>query len=423
MTEKVHIIGAGLAGISAAVHLISQGKAVSLYESTSQAGGRCRSYQDDVLNRTLDNGNHLVLSGNVALQEYLSLIGAEGVLEGPETARFDFYDHKTRERWCIDFGKGRIPWSLFNVRHRVPNSALIDYLAPLKLFRAGRGVSVEACLGQNKNLYERLWHPLATAILNTNPKEAQGASLWPVFKQAFASGGKSCRPLIARAGQNMEYGGLSAAFINPAIEWLSEQGAEINFNHRLTFVEREGQQLTTLKFMQKDIEVKASEKVIIALPPWVTSDLIKLKKCPNQHRPIINGHFELPFKLGKLTVIGLTNAVSDWVFAKGDIASVTISAAGDYMGFSNESMAEKIWPEILACLGLEASPLGKFRIIREKRATIAQTSEQVALRPTCHESGLNNTLLAGDWTATGLPATIEGAILSGKIAAKAIMAA
>lgn len=439
MTGRVHIVGAGLAGLSAAVHLINQGKSVSLYESTSQAGGRCRSYHDDILNRTIDNGNHLMLSGNLALQEYLGLIGGLDSLNQSETAQFDFYDDLSKERWSLNLGSGIIPWSLFKPENRVPDSRLRDYLAPIKLANAGPDVTVEDCLRGRKHgergsrekrekrgdtVYERLWHPLTTAVLNTDPCEAQASSLWPVFKQAFAKGSKSCRPLSALGSTLNSTGGLSAALIDPALKWLENQGTEIQFNHRLLSIivddNVDGNKVTELKFNTGTVTIHEGDKVILALPPWVAADLIDLPKCPDQHRPIINGHFDLPTNIDKVTIIGLTNAMSQWIFANGDFASVTISAAGPYMALSTEQIAEKMWPEILGGLGLSVQPMppmGKYRIIREKRATIAQTPDQNAQRPAFNDSGLDNTLLAGDWTDTGLPATIEGAIVSGKIAA------
>ena len=95
----IHIIGAGLAGLSAAVRLAARGERVHLIEAAAQAGGRCRSYHDGVLDMTLDNGNHLVLSGNHATFDYLRAIGAEDRLVGPDEAALDFHDLTSGTRW------------------------------------------------------------------------------------------------------------------------------------------------------------------------------------------------------------------------------------------------------------------------------------------------------------------------------------
>ena len=81
--RAVHIIGAGLAGLSAAVRLASSGIPVTVYEAANQAGGRCRSYHDPILDMTIDNGNHLLLSGNLAALSYLEKIGALDRVTGP----------------------------------------------------------------------------------------------------------------------------------------------------------------------------------------------------------------------------------------------------------------------------------------------------------------------------------------------------
>ncbi len=441
MTGRVHIVGAGLAGLAAAVALLAKsqnGRNVSLYESTSQAGGRCRSFHDDRLGRVIDNGNHLMLSGNRALAKYLSRIGAVGRLDGPASARFDFYDYASRESWVLDLGSGVIPWSLMKGANRVPASGLSEYLAGLRTVWAGPKTSVEACLnrqtgGISSKMYERLWHPLATAILNTDPAEARAASLWPVFRQAFARGAKSCRPLIARES-------LSDALITPAIEYLQHRGATLHFQHRLVSVDCNGGRVQALSFKSHRVRVEPDDAVIFAVPPGMVSDMIggmtsatlsdgagpgtdeaEPGKMPSEYRPIINGHLVLPRKLDKLTIIGLTNALSQWIFVRGDLASVTISAAGPYMDLTSQHIAGRLWSEIVAVLGLGDVPLGAYRIIREKRATIAQTPSQEALRPPCLVPGAANLFLAGDWTATGLPATIEGAIQSGHVAAQAVV--
>ena len=97
----VHIVGAGLAGLAAAVALADGGRSVVLYEAAPRAGGRCRSYFDPELGCRIDNGNHLLLSGNLSTLDYLDRIGARGSLEGPSEAVFPFVDAATEERWTV----------------------------------------------------------------------------------------------------------------------------------------------------------------------------------------------------------------------------------------------------------------------------------------------------------------------------------
>ena len=135
MAGRVHVIGGGLAGLAAAVELAAEGRPVTLYDQAVRAGGRCRSFFDESLGRTIDNGNHLVLSGNTSLALYLRRIGAEDRLSGPERAAFPFVDLATGERWTVRIGGGRIPWWVLSASRRIPGTRLSEYAAALHLAR------------------------------------------------------------------------------------------------------------------------------------------------------------------------------------------------------------------------------------------------------------------------------------------------
>ena len=124
MPRTVHIAGAGLAGLSAAVRLIDRGFRVAVYEATNQAGGRCRSYHDPQLDMVIDNGNHLLLSGNRAALGYLDVVGARDKLVGPGTASVPFMDLKSGQRWTLHANDGAIPWWIFVPSRRVPRVSL-----------------------------------------------------------------------------------------------------------------------------------------------------------------------------------------------------------------------------------------------------------------------------------------------------------
>src|SRR5579871_4492971 len=133
MPKTVHIIGAGISGLSAAVRLVDEGYKVHVHEATQQAGGRCRSYFDAQTNLTIDNGNHLLLSGNHHALAYARSIGTEAGLVGPARAQFPFVDLKSGKRWQLDLGDGRLPMWLFDRERRVPDTGLSDYLALMPL--------------------------------------------------------------------------------------------------------------------------------------------------------------------------------------------------------------------------------------------------------------------------------------------------
>src|ERR1700722_18720620 len=139
MQQTVHSVGPGISGLSAAVRLANANFKVHLHEATQQAGGRCRSYFDAATNLTIENGNHLLLSGNRHAVAYARSIGTEAGLVGPERALFPFVDLTTGQRWQPDPGTGRLPLWVFDSARRVPDTGLLDYLALMPLIWAGQG--------------------------------------------------------------------------------------------------------------------------------------------------------------------------------------------------------------------------------------------------------------------------------------------
>jgi phytoene dehydrogenase-like protein len=121
MARTVHIIGAGLAGLAAAVRLAPSGVSVVVHEATAHPGGRCRSFYDRAIGMTIDNGNHLVLSGNRAVREFAQAIGSAAALVGPESADFPFVDLSSGERWTLRINDG-LPWWILDRSRRVPGT-------------------------------------------------------------------------------------------------------------------------------------------------------------------------------------------------------------------------------------------------------------------------------------------------------------
>ena len=221
MQKVAHIIGAGISGLSAAVRLANANFKVHVYEAMQQAGGRCRSYFDAATNLTIDNGNHLLLSGNHHALAYAKSIGTEAGLVGPARAQFPFVDLRSGKRWQLDLGESRLPLWVFDPARRVPDTTLRDYLALAPLVWSSPARLVGDAIPCKGVLYERLVQPLLLAALNVDPPEGSAGLAGAVVRETLLAGGQACRPLIAREG-------LSAVLVEPAIKLLQEKGAEVH---------------------------------------------------------------------------------------------------------------------------------------------------------------------------------------------------
>ncbi len=383
----LHVVGAGLAGLAAAVAAAANTRVV-VHEAAPRAGGRCRSFHDPVLGRDIDNGAHLMLAGNRALLAYARAIGTSEMLAALPPA-LPFLDLRDGRRWAVRPGEW---W-----RH----------LGALRLALAGRGATVAEALGHRRD-YDTLWHPLALAVLNTDPSEASAPLLWRVVAETMLRGAAASRPLVARRG-------LSAALVDPALATLRRRGADVRLGRRLRALEDEGR---TLRFGHETVRLADGDRVILALPPAAAADLLPGLPTPPQ-RAIVNAHFRLERVPAEAPpMLGVLGGTAQWLFLRDDVLSVTVSAADALAAAPAEAIARRLWAEAAAALRLPPAPPPPWRVVKERRATIAHTPRTAHARPGT-AGPWPHLSLAGDWTATGLPCTLEGAVRSGHAAARA----
>ncbi len=397
--RTVHIIGGGLAGLSAAVHARAAGWRVRLYEASRQAGGRCRSFEDATLGRVIDNGSHLILGANRAIFDYLRLTGVRDRLVPMEDPRFPFIDVESGERWAL-----RLPWGIG------PRDGLIA----MRLMMAPGSAKLGDYVAPNRPSWRRFWEPLAVATLNTEAAEGSARLLGRVLAQALLKGREASRPYFARTS-------LSDVLVMPA---LAQLGAAVTFGARVKSLELVGDRVQRLTFGDGEIALGPDEAVVLAVPSWDAAELVPGLTVPQETRPIVNAHFvagESVALAGGAPFLGVIGGVAQWLFLRDGIVSATVSAAGPLVEEPAETIAERIWSDARQAIDAPFAPLPAYRVIKEKRATIAQTPESDSLRPGA-ATGWRNLALAGDWTATGLPATIESAVRSGEKAISALKA-
>jgi hydroxysqualene dehydroxylase len=413
LSRTIYVIGAGLSGLAAAVALAGAGERVELLEGSAQAGGRCRSYLDPQLGVVIDNGNHLVLSGNREVHAYLEQIGASDRLAGPEQAMIAFADLTTGERWRLRPNEGRLPWWIFAKDRRVPGTTPGDYLSLAALLHPPPGRTLGELVACRGRLWDRLLQPFLLAVLNTEPEAGSADLASAVVRETLGLGGRACRPRIADPN-------LGAAFIEPALAYLERKGAKVRFGRRARRLGLEDRRLSAIGFSDDEIELGPEDVAILAVPPWMAQELVPGLSAPQTFRAIVNAHFLAPAPAGAEPMVGLIGAEAEWVFAFPDRLSVTISAGDRLLDEDREALARRLWAEVARLHDLPAA-LPPWQIVKERRATFAATPEENARRPGAR-TGWDNLLLAGDWTATGLPATIEGALRSGRTAADLVLA-
>ena len=408
---RATVAGAGLAGLAAGVGLARAGIAVTIAEAAAHAGGRCRSYHDPQLGLTIDNGNHLLLSGNPAVARFRAVIGATAPLAGPPHADFAFCDLSTNARWTVRINDGAIPWWIFSRARRVPGSRPFDYAMLARLLDAREGLIGDR-IPTVGPVWSRLIEPIMLAALNTAPAESSARLAAAILRETIVKGGLTMRPRIAEPS-------LGAAFIDPALAWLEARGSPVHLGRRLRSIAFGEDRVVGLDWGAGVEPVADDEAIILAVPSWVAGALVPNLIVPDEHRAIVNGHFACAPPPGAPAMLGLFGGTTEWAFAYPDRLSVTVSAADRLVDTDREALARDFWSDLSAAFGIDA-PMPRWQIVKEKRATFAATPAQNARRPAAG-TRWRNLFLAGDWTQTGLPATIEGALRSGETAARLAM--
>ncbi|HLI21173.1 MAG TPA: hydroxysqualene dehydroxylase HpnE, partial [Stellaceae bacterium] len=360
----------------------------------------------------IDNGNHLLLSGNRAAMRYVGMIGARATLTGPEKALYPFLDRVTGERWALQPNAGMIPWWIFITERRVAGTHSWQYLAARRLLAKAEGVVTDR-VRTTATLYRRLWQPLAVAALNTEPEAGSAALFATIVRETLGAGGRACVPLLPREG-------LSETLIDPALLHLRNKGADIRIGARLRGLGFADGRVAALDLDSGNEAVAAEEAVVLAVPAPVAARLVPDLTVPDEFRAIVNAHYRLAMRGNAPWLVGVIGGTAEWVFRKREVLSVTVSAADRLIDTPAEELAPLLWRDVAAAYNLPSEPMPPCQIVKEKRATFAATPAQEERRPGA-VTRWPNLVLAGDWTATSLPATIEGAIRSGFSAADALL--
>ncbi|HZH28874.1 MAG TPA: FAD-dependent oxidoreductase [Azospirillaceae bacterium] len=409
---RLHVVGAGVAGLAAALSAASRGWPTTLYEAAPQAGGRCRAVDAPEGDRH-DNGTHVLMRANRHALALLEMVGARGGWVEPEPDGLPVVDVRTGAFARV----APSPMAWLDPRRRPPGIGLRDFARLVHLTLPGRDRPVADLVGTGA-LRDLVVEPLAVAVLNTPVEVASSRLLGTVLRRMMAPGGANV--LVARHG-------LGPDLVDPALRRLEALGAEICLRTRLRAVEQDGTRARALDFGHRAVLLGPDDRVVLALPPWAVARLLPRLDVPDAHEPIVNLHYPLDTR-GPVRFVGMVGGIVQWALFRPGRVGVTISAARFAESRDADTLAAEAWADVRAAaravgVGRDGSDLPAApppaRIVREKRATIRQAAGPIPRPP---PQPLSNLALAGDWLAPDLPATIEAAAATGFAAAGRMLA-
>jgi len=403
----VHVIGAGVAGLAAALALVEAGRAVALHEAAPGAGGRARSLPDGT-----DNGTHALLGANHRALALLARIGARDGWVEPEPAGLPVLDLRDHRAFCVALS----PFGWHDPALRPPGLSFGALVALAKLALPGRDRAIGPAMAGWPEFHRGFVDPLVIAALNTPSEEASSARLGAVLRRLGGRG--ATRLFVARDG-------LGPNLVDPTLATIAARGGSIRHGARLRRIVQQDRRVTALDFGEEAIALGAADAVLLATPPWESQRLLPHLDVPAAYAPIVNLHYahQTP---GPVRFLGLLDALCQWVLVRPGGVSVTVSAGDAAAREDAATIGPRAWTELRAAalaFGLAGdwpATAPPCRVVKERRATPRHLPGTL-LRPP--RLPLANLALAGDWTDPLLPATIEAAVRSGEAAARALLRA
>lgn len=427
--RPVVVIGGGLSGLAAAVELTVHHIPVVLYEQKPKLGGRAYSFTDETTGDVIDNGQHVLIAGYEHTMRFLERIGTRHLLLVQDQPIL--YLHHPARGLC----EFRLPTLVppFHLIAGILSTNLLGFPDKLRLLRAGLALqrssaplndaTIEDWLeanGQSEELKRVFWEPLAISIMNEHIAHASAKVFVHALRHAFLAAWKNAALAIPRVG-------LSDLYVDAALRFLNSHGAAVHSNSSVAQLRAEGNRLHSVCL--RDGRESVCSAVILAVPHYEASELARevlpdetlhrISAVPNT--PIVSIHLWFEEDFMKLDFVGLVERRVQWVFnrrriaraaGKGGHVTCVISDANPFVSMSNDQLIRLAVEDLRTLHGRVSEPTHAV-VIREKRATFSCTPDAERLRPS-HQTSLPNLFLAGDWTNTGLPATIESAILSGE---------
>ena len=437
----VVVIGGGLAGLRAGVALADQGIRVTLLESRSSLGGRARSFLDPATQEVVDNGQHLFLRGYRQTLQFLERLG---------TSRHLIFQKRLRVTFVEPPGKvSRLECpALFSPFHflvglaRFPGLSIQDKLGLLRIYKTvsdtetvSDAESVEEWLirhKQSERSRRGFWHPLTIATLNEDPRKASALGLVTVLRTLALTGSRDACLGIPSVG-------LSSLYAQAAKAVIEKAGGKVLLNSPVAQLSFDGDFLREVRLVNG--EVLAPDGVVSAVPPSVLARILPASAKEQDPAlselgrwttsPILSVNLWLDRPVTEELFVGMIGTRFQWFFNKPAILAqagisanyiaLILSAAHEAIDQPNEALVAMALADLKACFpAAQEVQLIRSQVVREREATVSLECGSQRYRPG-PATRFFNFFLAGDWTKTGLPATIESAVVSGERAAENLL--
>ncbi len=423
--KKVLVIGGGLAGLTSAVYLTKNNFRVTLLEASPKLGGRAYSFYDEDLKTEIDNGQHIMLG---CYKDTLQLLRITEALDGikfQESLEINYLG-RNNKRFSLSAKRKFYPFNLIAGLFSFKGLQLSEKLSLAKFFVKIKftdpdnlsDMNVNQWLKnekQSENAIKIFWEIISVGALNTSTERASAKIFCEILKEIFWKDDNSYMIILPRFP-------LTKCIIEPLQRFIIKNGGEIKLSEKCVELIIENERISALKTDKAFF--KDFDFVISAIPDFALRKLLNEKyslALPDfRHSSILNIHLLLRNNFLKKDFYAFENSELHWLFNKGTHWNIVISNADKFIDSGGDEIYKFVMNELKQFLQLNDEDVVLYKVIKEKRATFIPDQKVLSARPST-KTNIKNLYLAGDWVNTKLPATIESAVKSGRMAAEEII--
>jgi len=441
--KNVLIIGGGLAGLTAAVYLVKNNFNVTLFEASPKSGGRVYSFNDVKTKTEIDNGQHIMMGCYSETRTLLNIINANHNFhfagDGNNQHRLIVnYLDRNGEQFKLETSSLPYPFNLlsglitFNAFSLSEKLSLIKFFLKLKFIDSDKllNLNVKQWLvseNQSENVIKIFWEIISVGALNTSVEKASAKIFCDILKEIFWKDKISSLIILPSLP-------LSQSFINPLHDYLAKHNCKIQHSEKCTSSEIKNNRVekiisatsdTSKRKVYDDFDYVISAIPFFALEKLIDKNILSVEPQLN-YSSILNIHLWLSEiatdKIRNLNneFYAFHNSELHWLFNKGTHWNIVISNADKFMEMTKEEIFQLVISEMKNFIPISEADIQYYKVIKEKRATFVPDEKAITSRPST-ETKIENLFVAGDWVDTGLPATIESAVKSGRMAAEKII--